>query len=108
AESREANFHELIERQTLERLHSSPQQMTSPGISPDRENADSHWGNLDDTSLRAFNERKGDIRRWHEEVLAWDRASLEGQEALTYEIAVQQYEGALQRATFPYAIDLFN
>jgi len=100
-------FRRLIDTQMLERLRHQPQALTALGMIENTED-DQHSGMLDDTSPRSLARERNDYARWRDELLAVDRSALEGQHAITYDIALELYERAMSRAEFPYAVDLVD
>ncbi len=97
------DFHHLVQRQAFHALLHSPQSMSSSGVL-EGSLIDRHSGRLDDTRLSALAGERRRLERWRDEVAAWDPESLTDQRRLTRFIAEGIYDGALERATYPWSV----
>ncbi|MBV9991845.1 MAG: DUF885 domain-containing protein [Alphaproteobacteria bacterium] len=94
-------FNWLLDRQALALVLDHPQELTQVGAI-DGTLLDTHSGKLDPYSLDERQKGYDRLRRNEAEIREWDRARLDPQEQLSYDIVLWGYDTALADEKYPW------
>jgi len=94
-------FNWLLDRQALAFVLDHPQELTQIGAI-EGTIVDTHSGKLDPYSLDERQKGFDTARRYEAEIKAWDRAKLDSQEQLSYDIVLWTYDRALADEKYPW------